>query len=441
MLPGIIIIAVLILIYLLFWWRYSRRAAALLSEVQASGAPTSYSKYIESMPAQSFEPNILDKALQQIAIADKVNAQEKLADQKIIREFLDHSIREQKPELWEQAQAVVAKYSEILHELKTAASRQELKAPVGGPGNMEARNAYFVGLRAVISMVNAQALLDAKQGNSDSAIESILLGFNIEELFYIEPTIIAQLIRTASTRVMLTRLTDCLELIDLNDAQAKRLDEALAKINLRGSFTKTYEVERAYALDLIHTATVLNFSPLYHANVVNYLEYMAGVIKGVDLNFNEARERGLLNPVPHVPVYGSLVQRAASINSGASAVMYITESAITCARLFLAVQLYKVKIGSYPESLEETAAQIGWTLPSDPLTDAPFAYQLTSDGFTLQSNCSADFQCPKIEAKCISPDSYHFTFDPGGTLQQISPVVQQALDQIVQQEEQPKDEQ
>ncbi len=86
---------------------------------------------------------------------------------------------------------------------------------------------------------------------------------------------------------------------------------------------------------------------------------------------------------PEFPRYAVLSEVLAPVFTKSKIREYEAISTIAGDRDFLAVLAHKSKFGSYPSELKQVEKKLGWSLPNDPLGDAPFHYRLQGKGFVL----------------------------------------------------------
>ena len=122
--------------------------------------------------------------------------------------------------------------------------------------------------------------------------------------------------------------------------------------------------------------------PLLYADELTYLRLLNANIEAGSLSYRDTISKGepaipayavvsknLLPPSPHR--VGRSLGRATAMAAGS--------------QIILALQAYEDRYGSYPETLDELRAKLGWELPEDPFSGKDFVYKPQGKGFLLYS--------------------------------------------------------
>ena len=120
-----------------------------------------------------------------------------------------------------------------------------------------------------------------------------------------------------------------------------------------------------------------------YADELFYLRTMGQYIACARLPYREIERKGL-HPEPRdYPRYALFT--VICLPSFNSARQDYAKSEIAGSQILLALMAYNDRYGSYPASLDELRAKLGWKLPEDPFSGRDFIYQRQGKGFILYS--------------------------------------------------------
>ncbi|MDO8683129.1 MAG: hypothetical protein Q7N50_06575 [Armatimonadota bacterium] len=264
----------------------------------------------------------------------------------------------------------------------------------------------------------AKAILEARDGNTDAAIDDICITLQLSDALKDEPRLISQLIRYRLIQMVSVSLEDISNIHPLTPRQAKIMRDEMNRIELQPGFMAAMKGERTIIVwfyDAVRKdwsmfealTTIPNNGPEYVPEslrkagniIMTYLcrpfiykgemismDFWEEQIRLVALPYPELdKQKSRLDPWLETPKY-AIVTRLffnACISSAAS-----KESAnarLGLAQVAMALQAYKAEAGAYPASLAELKSKIDWALPEDPFTGKPLIYNRVGKGFKLYS--------------------------------------------------------
>lgn len=409
-----------------------QRLKAELAKLKATGVPVSmaelgkpkipdaenaaviYAKVFKDYTGMVLNPNVSKLSMPLIPVADL--GKPKLSDTDVIKVFIDAKPGERSPEMWDAARKVVAKHKNILPLLKEATSRPKCQFPVNWEDGPSAIFPHYAPMKKLSQFICANTLIEAHAGRMDEAIQSIELGFKVSELLKDDPIIIGQLIRVAMIKITSKSLRETLEHGSINEAQARRLYDILAQIDMYPGFDKAMLGERCCCINIfdlirkepsalwwlsntgnggctppdnkiIQRVIVGIWRPFLYADEMFALKFWDKQIELMRLPYREMYPRRSAldiedsNPFytfPLAPITCPVFMEATSGRDAASA-------EVAACRIILILQVYKGRYGAYPASPDELRTKIGWNIPKDVFSDKDFIYKRQGNGFLFYS--------------------------------------------------------
>jgi len=308
-----------------------------------------------------------------------------------------------------EAERIVARYPKAIPFVRRAVEMPECRFPVNWEEGFNAMFPHLSSVRHLSQLLGATAVLDARSGRVDEALDSIELGLRMSECLKDEPSLISQLARTHSVTVMTGCLREVLRRGDINETRARRLSDTLARINTTSGCVRAMQGERAeglwlfdriktkgaaatFAPDPVPLGSTLRIEasylgrPLLHADELAYIRMMNRVVDGAALSYREYRARGLDSlDLPDIPGYAALSNLLCPVFTRARIATDLGMAEVTGSRIVLALEAYRGRHGSYPASLGELRS-LGWKLQTeDPFSGKEFMYRTEGKGFLLYS--------------------------------------------------------
>ena len=308
------------------------------------------------------------------------------------------------PAIYSRAASVVRRYAGLFPLIEEAATRQKCAFPVHWELGLDAECPHLLSLRRLAWLVSASAILDGRGGRTTKAAGKVALIFAISESLKKEPSLIAQFDRISIIRTGLRTLRNGQWLEYLNDAEAKRLFDALAGIDLTPGFVSGMQGERAtgiWVFDQVRSngpaalgknsdnSQRIHICPLclcLNADERFYLDEMGRQVKYAGMTYHQAK---VMDPRfdedPHIPRYALISAMLLPVFPVVAPNRDKAVAEIGEGQIALALQAYRARFGTYPRNLAELREKLGWKLPKDPFSGNDLVYKRNGDGFLLYS--------------------------------------------------------
>jgi len=401
----LVLVIVLAVIHSIATFILGRRLEAQIAAIKARGEPVSWADLAgDRIPDAENAAVVYAKAFKLIASP----AAKK--DLSTLGKFVSPKKREDKPVSWDEAESAVARVRPVLPLIEQAVSRPKCQFPVNWEADVGLRVAHFSGLRDLHRFLLANAKLAVRDGRMDEAARSIDLAFKVGESVKDGPTLIAQLVRVAIIKKAGRSLREALQYGDINETQARRLSNTLAKIDMTPGLVKAMQGERVCGLWFYEYARkqprkfarmcsgtgdspafvpwrlvgTYVYRPFLYANERLHLEAMNRLVDSTALSFRERQGKGLDQPVDF-PKYAVISKTLFPVFNRAMARADEAAAEVAGSRIFLALHVYHHTFHSYPETLDELRAKLQWEIPKDIFSGKDFVYERQDKGFLLYS--------------------------------------------------------
>lgn len=289
-----------------------------------------------------------------------------------------------------------------LRVLRQASRRPQCAFPVRWEDGPNAVFPHLAQMRQATRLTTAQAMLCAKDGRPDEAVEWLCTAYRLADHASLEPTLIGQLVAIAVIAITNRATEGILNTVDLTAAQRARLRAAVDRLRLSERFYRGLLGERAMGLqiaergrqepgylarvceDQLSEAAVFAlksasvFRPYLKLEEVNYLRAMAAILAQAR---RPARET---TGTPQVvqPSFGRMLSAIMVPRfSRASLKRDQTQADLDLLRTALELKTYRAAHGSYPPRLPAP----GVTVREDVLSGKPLGYRQQGQGFVIWS--------------------------------------------------------
>lgn len=304
-------------------------------------------------------------------------------------------------------------YEDLLDEIRRLAQLGEPVYHVDLSKGYEAELSHLADLRSMARLLSRDAALRVRAGDLEGALENYRAIVGLSETLVQEPIIISQLVRFAMTGIMFDSVGSLLPPGQVSPDEARAFVEETAELYHREALVNAFLTEGAFGIDIMDRLRdgtsyfdPSGSSPPEVRGVLGLL-YRTPIIGGVILdadqgNFAEYIER--LSEAAENPYYGidteleaiavetedlSFLSHNTQIIVPALTRVQIAqarnEAQIDLMRMGLSLEAYYAETGSYPESLNAIAGDLGGTVPVDPFTGESYVYRPQGDTFTLYS--------------------------------------------------------
>ena len=226
---------------LLAVWR--REVETKLAAIRARGEPV-YAKDLAPKPMPDGENAavIYEKAFRLLRTPKPFTSDDPL------RAFLDaRTGPEERAALEPQVRRIIGENQAVLPLVAAAAARPKCVFPVKWADGYDALHPHFAKLRRLGRLFSAKAILDARDGRLNEAVDDTSLALAVARAVDDDPSMISVLVEASMTRSILTSLMRATQTRPLDLAQSRRVYDELGKIDLVPAFARAKRGERAMA--------------------------------------------------------------------------------------------------------------------------------------------------------------------------------------------------
>ena len=400
----LIVILVLAVIHGIASMVLSRRVASKLAEIKAQGDPVSMADLGKiDIPDSENGATIYMQIFKEMGRPIEFKNGKYILnwdmkrDPELSRILIANEIT---PDMWMKAEKLLAPYQHAMGMVDEATSRPRCKFRTNWEDGPDAVFPHYTVLRSLSRMLMLDARLDARDGKVDKAVHRIGQIFKVGKSLTEDPSVVSLLLQME----MITNGLDCIKDIEqdakISAAQARYLDDILARIDFNSSYQLAIKGEIALSV-YIYNMYIGNAKPSsdmpWYGGIV--LCVLRPIILGDELVFLRlAGDIPKNSSIPYIEMpqskpgyigrHGSsrFVLPSSFVIEGYSAIAKNRDIAISRIRLgraYLGLIAYKEKFGAYPQSLDELRSKLGWKVEVDPLTGKDFHYKRQGAGFLL----------------------------------------------------------
>ena len=270
-------------------------------------------------------------------------------------------------------------------------------------------------MRAQARLLARDALLKAKEGKINEALESTRSGLRLGRGSLDEPILVSQLVRFAIDSLMFSALE---KILDENDAESEILLRLLEELDIeesREGYTKAFQGERCFQIHLFEAvikdpALLAQMGqpgggphsflgrkgykimgpfarPIFRRDEIFGLSIMRRMIEAARLPHHQAKSdlAKIDQDLYNAPFYRILSKMLLPAFTRPHLNEARHEAKIGLAQLALGLKIYKAEEGKYPDTLTELVPEILPELPQDPFTGRDFVYKKEGEGFLVYS--------------------------------------------------------
>jgi len=396
------IVGVFVLLHTIFVGGTNRRLQAELERIKSRGEPISCAELGgPKIPDDLNAAVVYDQAFQMMGNKPTQD------DARTVENFCATDYTTKDAKQWAEAKGAFSRIGGVIALLEEAADRPQCRFPVDWAAGAAALFPHYAHIRGSARIVGVGAVLKAREGDAAGAARLLELGFGLAESIKDEPMLISVLVHVAVIKIETAALQNVLRYTQFTEAQARGLFDMLGKIDLRRSYVKAMQGERAMGLWCFDTVKKspagqlglgqggfdpMNYlgsyawRPLLNMDEGVYLTFMRQQIDQAAMTCLEMKKKGITPPSDaNLPGYAHLSRMIAPVFSRAQLARDGTIAEIALGRVTLALQGYKSRFGSYPASLKELRLKLGWKLPEDPFRGSDLKYKRKHAGYVLYS--------------------------------------------------------
>ena len=384
----LVLLAVLILAHGALTFVLGRRLEARLAELKAAGQPVSMSDLAgPPVPDSENAAVIYEQVFKEVSSPGYHKDAQSFPYSSMTWSF------DKNPD-WAAAKAAVERHEHILDLAQKANAMPKFRFR----GNRNPiSNEFHKSLSKEIELsryLGAYAVVEAHFGNMDEAVRA--LDISIQSINKVrEPLLIPYLVTLARVGRISMHVEDVLRYGNrMNEAQARRLFEAFGHLDLKERCNAALSGESARVFDGTETLFDTTHTPLPQAYLFHpwlYAERLAMsdqtqlLLRNSNLSCREMKDKGIVSRQAKLHFYTPHANNMAHAYARVVEMRDRRISYIGCSQIVLALQAYKDRFATYPETLAELNSRLGWKLPNDPFSGKPFIYKRRGQGFLLYS--------------------------------------------------------
>lgn len=330
-----------------------------------------------------------------------------------IRDFFNEATLD--PTKWTMAQE--QKFSEIVNApdiknlfsiFEEAAKKQECNFNLDYEKGFNGILPPYILARMMAKLFAAKAQLEAKSGNVDKAMDTILTGLRTSNHFKYEPNLISQMIRIADDNIIVYALQNIANSKNASINKVLAITEELSHHKNLPWLTKAMDMEITVGMSAFDKLIQGNirlsdpafggknfwlslygsspFKPFLKKDMETYLIIMLKMREQHTVPYYKIANEMQNNPIEkQIPFYCVLSKIAIPNLQGILRRATNHQTEIELARIGLAFKIYKNQHGSYPETLNKLAPDILDIISDDPFSGKSLVYKKSGKGFTLYS--------------------------------------------------------
>ncbi len=362
---------------------WGRQYEAQLSALKAKGEPLTFEQLRGAkIPDSENAAVVYDKIYRQQSSQPQIKR-----DLERIGWFGNPDERKKNPKLWSEAEQILARNQALLAQMKEAVVSRPRYQVLYDPKLQDDYYARFTTMRGLVRFACADAILKARAGKMNEAVESLDLACKTANVTKGDQMVIAYLFRCAGNSIaLLGGVFQVLQLGNISEPQAKRLFETINSADLMTGFAEGMRGERVFFLtDPANSRLMASPLPLAYADGSAYLRSIQKQIDGSSLSWKDAKSKGLVASEDSAPSYFGFTTLMIPVWTHGNERRFRTQADNACACGFLAVQAYRARFGAYPATLADAESKLGWTLPKDPFSGKDLLYKRQGKGFVVYS--------------------------------------------------------
>ncbi|MHB1455579.1 MAG: hypothetical protein ACYC0V_01555 [Armatimonadota bacterium] len=425
---GIVVLVIIIVLAVVPVFRtpiLARKLEAKIAEIKSQGAPVSMLEFgkdatPDSQNAASVYLKIFEKIGRPIIYENGVprEVNKNKATPGWMAFYLARTNDKRTPEMWKNARKSIASYPDVSALVDKAISMPHCKFKTNWKDSPGTLFPYHQCIRELSRIIHTKAIIDAKDGNMDSAVKNTCRIFGISKSIRNEPVLVGQLVRIAVIGIGARCVRD-ISSNGFTDNQVDMLEKALADTDIYEGYVMALKGERAFAIttlnmtitgdrnlfgeknpirrqSLISRVGLYLVRPYIYADAMTYLKAASKNISdaAVPVMFRENRNLKEMEISPVKTLQRTILgnpltfysRMLLSLVSKAEQQRDVCETRILGCRTMLMIVKYKNRFGAYPESLGALKSQLKVNVPVDPMSGKDFDYKRQGgDGFFLYS--------------------------------------------------------
>ncbi len=255
---------------------------------------------------------------------------------------------------------------------------------------------HLARMRSCARLLRADAAVNATESNHAAAVDDIIAGMKLGDTLALEPILISQLVRIAIYGIMYNAVEGSLDGADLSPEVTHKLMTQVAQADHRESFSESFAGELYFGRQLFSAVRSgdrsgvpdgVDLGPLREEDELAYVETMRGLIAASKLPYYEAALKiheleQETEGLPETMIYSRQLLPALARACQAQA---RHEAMLDLMQIGIFVEQYKARTGSFPDTLDAIAEDLGGSVPVDPFSGKSYRYRPLGATFLLYS--------------------------------------------------------
>lgn len=324
--------------------------------------------------------------------------------------FLREENREY-PDVWTGARALVGRCEKALALAEEASRRPACSFGVESRGATRGWNHHVSGLRSLVRLACARAIMNAHDGKAAKAANDLQLAIACAQALRTERSLSTYMARVAGLRTISTAVQGCLAYGSIPDVNSREICAALGRIDFDRDFRDALEGERATTISQFNMSAREGFGWLSSGDPKSpqtkignsaagrqlqraivriderfYLREVAKQMRIARLPYYEIERQKLdKDPVAGAPKYGVLSTLKLPMVQRGVPVRDLGLVSVAACRALLGLQVYHDRFHEYPASLDELRSKLGWRVEADAFSGKDLVYKRLPKGYLLYS--------------------------------------------------------
>lgn len=259
----------------------------------------------------------------------------------------------------------------------------------------------YIDISKIVRLICVESVIHAQNGDSASAVKSLICSFNIVDTLADIPLLLSQIVRMAYHEFNISTLEQVINTTDLTGGQLILLSKVIEeKQRLSGisygltgelcgaiSEFENYTPYTKITLPKRFLVSVYRGLGLNKSDVIIYLDILNKIIEAGKLPLHERQEAAekIQAEIHDVPRMHLVVKTSAPAYPQFLSRELTSISQLRAAQTAIAVQRYRLKQGKLPDSLSSLVPEFLESVPLDPFDGKQMRYKKLDSGFVVYS--------------------------------------------------------
>ncbi len=397
---------------------YVAFAATLHSQLKADIARTKVGRALADDASDAI-PDTKNAAIIYARVLDESFGHSKSECISILHRYAVPDERDSQHTSIEEVGRILRRCESSITKMEQAADMQ-CRYPVDWSKGNNAKFDHIGYLRALGILLRARALYYASDGNANEAARSIQLILSLSHSLRGKPTTrVEQNIRQQLVSSAAGTLRQVMQIANLDELHARTLYTSMTGVDLVRESRSALEIDRDMGLMVFdrfrkgaHSAFVDQYSadvdhgigfaqprwreihwsrfactklwaPLLDSDELSYLRYMQKQLRSATKPYRLLTADELADP--QFPRHAYVCRTITPAPGETQFSRDLATARMALAQTALALQVYRSRLGAYPDTLAQLRAAIGWKLPQDPFSGSDLCYSKRKNSFLLYS--------------------------------------------------------